>query len=105
MLTQEKANAITKLLQNETFDNEIKDAVEFEDFRKVFAKYGVDVTKEDIDEIARVVAIKQGQELSDEDLDKVSGGGLFGAMVVGLVGGTLFLGACYAFNRWGLGNK
>jgi len=106
MLTQEKINVLKPLLADPAFDAEIKNASTYEDFRKIFAIRGVEITEEELNELADSLPSQTEQELDDEDLDKVAGGGIAAGLLIIAGGITIGIGAFgalvnYANKRWG----
>lgn len=72
--------AIAKL--NEETRTKIKDCQSLEEILKVFSDNGIAMTKEDIED-----AIKQkSSELSDDELDKITGGNIIADFIQGIIG-------------------
>lgn len=83
---------IKELLASEDFGREVADAETTEDFQAAFMRHGVELTLEEVDSILVQAAAVCGPELTEDQLEYVSGG--FGLLTTGLilVGGVA---ACY----------
>lgn len=93
-------NKISELFQSEAFQKEAEGCKTMEDFQVLFTAHGVEISLEEtIDLISQIAEKKQqqdGGEISEEDLENVSGGlvltgGLAIAACVGV--GVLCVGA------------
>ena len=78
---------VTELFQNEEFQKEAESFKTMEDFEKSFAQHGINIEKDEVVELVSQIAEKKHQidegEISEEDLENVSGGGI-------VIGTTLF---------------
>lgn len=73
MTLEQKALALDKLVENEEFLNAYHSVESKDELQKLFAQYGVELEKEEID--AFVSALKGDEAELDEDaLDNVAGG-------------------------------
>ncbi|MBQ9480084.1 MAG: hypothetical protein IJU71_11100, partial [Selenomonadaceae bacterium] len=84
---------ITALMQDEAFVKELVGQEDVEDVRKLFASKGVELTVEQIDEIRKGVAARVGdgdEELSDDQLENVSGG--FADAITGVIDAIIAVG-------------
>lgn len=110
-------NKISELFQNEAFQKEAEGCKTMEDFQVLFTAHGVEISLEEtIDLISQIAEKKQqqdGGEISEEDLENVSGGlVLTGAAAIaaciglGVVGIGVAAGAAYvAYQALRWGNK
>ena len=79
MGTENLKEKITGLLENEAFKAELKNAESKDDLQKTFAKFGVDLTREEVDALASQIEMSlSNDELPIEQLEQVAGGGLLG---------------------------
>ena len=77
MGTENLKEKITGLLENEAFKTDLKNAESKDDLQKTFAKYGVDLTREEVDVLASQIEMSlSNDELPSEQLEQVAGGGL-----------------------------
>lgn len=78
MLTEEKMVALQQLLESDAVAAELENAEVFEDFRKVFAAHGVEITEEEFNEVAVLIAnsANEEDELNEDSLDDVAGGAI-----------------------------
>lgn len=76
------------LLNSETFANEIKNLKTVEELQVVLKQHGVEMTTDEIIELgghlARKVGMDKNGELTEEDLENVSGGGLLALAALGI---------------------
>lgn len=72
MTLDEKALALDKLVENEEFLNAYHKVEAKTELQELFAKYGVELSKEEID--AFVSAVNGNEELDETSLDAVAGG-------------------------------
>lgn len=71
-----ESKKITELLNDEGFINNLENIKSMEDFSAAFAQYGVEITVEEAENLAKnLVAIAKDGELNVEQLDDVAGGG------------------------------
>lgn len=86
---QEKALKLEVILKNNEFVAKSANIATAEELQALIAEYGLEMTIEEVVEFCKLVAqekerIDNGGELSPEDLDDVSGGGVL--FVLGCVG-------------------
>ena len=122
-----KMEQLNDFFSNPEMQKKIEQAETFDDLYSLVKEQGIDISKEDfkvvMGEIGKEVdkAIAESDELNEEMLEGVSGGGLFslsigsafaikasGALAVGLgvgagllVGAGLVAGGYYAWKKWG----
>ena len=70
---------IAELQANETFLCKLAEIDDAETIKKLFEEYGVDISLEDAKEALTTIEGSQKEELSDADLEDVSGGGVVSA--------------------------
>ena len=86
MGTENLEEKIAGLLENEAFKAELKNVKGKDDLQKTFAKFGVDLTQEEVDALASQIEMSlSNDELSIEQLEHVAGGGLLGGLLKKLV--------------------
>lgn len=96
MIDSSKLEKIKNLFSNEKFVEEIKKIESIEDIKKSFVENEIDLTDEELDELLRAVVecSKKDEigELSEEQMENVTGGSWTLAIVAGVVfaafGGT-----------------
>lgn len=71
---EEKLNKIEALANDEKFIDQMKKASSKEDLQRVFAEFGVDLTREEIDAIAEAIEKMMSDELNENDLENAAGG-------------------------------
>ncbi|MBO6159504.1 MAG: hypothetical protein J6P72_09660 [Firmicutes bacterium] len=76
-MTNEKANAITGILQNEAIRENLMDCASVEDVLGILRESGVDASEQDLEELLMAVPTGANGELSEEALEDVSGGASF----------------------------
>lgn len=86
------------LAENADFLKAVVEAKTIEDARKVCAKYNTDLPEEVWDDILK--AYRDG-ELSENDLDAISGGKVNGSHLLSALGGVVGLGATIAAGSMG----
>lgn len=75
MTDQEKQMAIQKLLETEDFVETLCATTNEEEVQELFRNNGVEISGEEIDNLARAIEIgARNGELSDDDLEEVAGG-------------------------------
>lgn len=103
-----RVEKINELIKDESFGEEIKNAETVEDFQSAFKAHGVDLTIEEAEAVCARIAIETGNAdgISEDYLEKVSGGGA----VAAVAGGVIIAGACYGVGyaagrvfRWAFG--
>ncbi len=65
---------IKELLVNEAFAAELEKVETVEEIKALFAAHGVQVTDEELTELIKQPAMADADELSEEDMEMVSGG-------------------------------
>lgn len=91
----ETLNKVSTLVKKEEFGEEIKDISTAAEFVEAFAAHGIEVTEEEVVEICEaLVAGANADELSESELDCVSGGFVQGVLILG---GAYI--ACYVAGR------
>ena len=96
---------LRELMKDEAFVKELSAKIEAEDAQKYFAEHGVDFTMEEIKAIGSALncSVKSNGELSEDDLEQVSGGCLIFGIISGIVAGAALIGTIYSIGRdyWG----
>lgn len=64
------------LMNNEEFMKKLEEAATVEAMQEVFAAYGTEVSAEDLNRALALVNVGESEELSEDLLEGVSGGGL-----------------------------
>lgn len=87
--TQEKAMKLETILKNTEFVEKSANIATAEELQSLIAEYGLEMTVEEVVEFCKLIAkekerIDNGGELSTEELDDVSGGGVL--FVLGCIG-------------------
>ncbi len=95
MEIQEKINA---LMEKEEFVEAFKKTTTPEEVVELFGQNGIDIPHEIADELFQVQTY-QTDDLSEEDLEAVAGGGPVGAMVGKAIGKAVYYGAGYLGGR------
>lgn len=68
---------VNNLFEDATFKEKFLQAESKDDLQKLFGEYGVELSREEVDEfVAELEAFNAGDELSEETLEDVSGGGI-----------------------------
>ena len=82
-------NKIRALYENEEFVNTLKETKTFEEAAELFKANGIDIPAEQLEAFAKDALKQDATELSEENLDDVSGGFLTYLAIAGacLVGG------------------
>lgn len=84
------------LLNSEAFAKEVEGMKTAEDLQVALKQHGIEMTIDEIVELGGQLAHQMGMgknsELSEDDLENVSGGGLFGLVVSGV---TFFIVSIY----------
>jgi len=92
------ADALKELVKNQEFVKEAENFKTIEDFQKGFAKYGVEMTEQEVVEFcAEATKYGENKELAEEDLESVAGG--FGPMFW-VCAGCLVAAAIGAYNGY-----
>ena len=78
MNVTEKQERIEALSKDAAFLEEMKGAAGKDDIQKIFAKYGLDLNREEVDAFVTLAERELSGELSDTDLENVAGGAGFG---------------------------
>ena len=94
-MTNEKRIKIEELIKADdgTLAAELEKVESREDYIKVFADRGIEMTEEDADEMLKELILPTDCELSDDDLEGVAGGISFGAILAAVKKG------------WGIGAR
>jgi predicted ribosomally synthesized peptide with nif11-like leader len=72
---EEMKNKLEALVGNEAFLADLQKAESKDDLQNVMKKYGVELTKEEVDAFAsEIEKILSSEEMQDNDLEQVSGG-------------------------------
>ena len=75
MNSEEMKNKLEALVENEAFVADLKQAESKGDLQNVMKKYGIDLTREEVDAFAsEIEKILSNEDMEDTDLEKVSGG-------------------------------
>lgn len=75
-----KYEQVAQLLQNESFVDELSATSSVKEVQDVFAKRDIDLSSAEVEEMMVAInATAKSGELSDEELDAVSGGGWLGS--------------------------
>lgn len=92
----EMNDRLRDILNSESFAKEVEGMKTAEDLRLALKQHGVEISIEEIIELGGKLAHQMGVgkkgELSEDDLESVSGGGLFGLVVSGV---TFFIVSIY----------
>ena len=104
-MMDEREEKLKELLKDEFFAKELSTKIEAEDAQKYFAEHGVDFTMDEMKAMGKALnlAAEKGGELSEDELEQVSGG--FGGILIvfSLFLATVFfggLGLAYAGVNW-----
>ena len=81
-MTTEVIEKIRVLMESDAFGKEIENVENKTELKNIFEKYGIDITEDEVVEICRGIAAKKNDELSEEDLDIVSGGGILSGLAI-----------------------
>ena len=73
-MDMERAAKFQALQESETFEQELAMANGLDDLQALFAKHGIEMTKEEVEDMMVSASKLNGEELSAEELDDVSGG-------------------------------
>lgn len=75
MTNIEKSTKLESLATNESFIEAMKEAENKDDIHRVFATHGLELNEEEMNEILKMISrMLNGEELSDIELESVSGG-------------------------------
>lgn len=87
---------LKELLNNKEFEKEVEKMKTAEELQTAFKQYGIDMSIAEIVELGKLFAEQMGigktGEISEDDLENVSGGGIFGLAVTGV---TFFIVSIY----------
>ncbi len=81
MTDVQKEEKINQLIENGLFLQAMKEAKSKEDLQEIFKKFGLAMSRDDIDEFV-LLAEKSLDEFCEEDLETVAGGSGVGAVTV-----------------------
>ena len=91
---------LDKLFEDDSFNQSVADATSAEEIRESFSQKGVEISVEDAGKIlSQLSEIKNGDTLTEEDLDQVAGG--FGPVVLLVAGVAVGIAAGYIAFRIG----
>ena len=98
---------LAELMQDKAFMEKVLEATTEEEVKKLFSQRGIELTDGDIEFLAKAIAkaAKNEGQLSEKDLENISGGGNASAVEAGVgIGAGLMLipeavGAAYAFKK------
>ena len=82
-MDMERAAKFQKLQESGTFEQELALANSPEDLQKLFAKYDIEMTMEEVHDLLASASKMNNDELSAEDLDDVAGGVAAWVLVAG----------------------
>ena len=83
MNNQDLISKLGALADNEAFIADLKSAESKNDLQNVLAKYGIDLTREETDVFAsEIEKILTGREVSEAELEQVSGGVAAGWIII-----------------------
>lgn len=86
MSNEEMSQKLEELASNESFIEALKKAENKDDIRKTFSAFGVDMTDEEVDSfMAEAEKMFENDEISEEGLEQVSGGLLFGGIRIRVI--------------------
>ena len=82
-MTKEQLQAkIAALKDSDAFLREVDEASTPEEMIRVFADHGIEVSENELGDIAAQIRPDSGEELSEDDLENVSGGSLIMIIMV-----------------------
>ena len=81
-MTNEVVGKIHALMECEDFGKEIEKVETAAELKKAFENHGIEITEDEVVEICRGIAAKNGGLLSEDDLDTVSGGGFLTGLAI-----------------------
>ena len=88
-------NKINELFNNSLFVEELKTKVTTKEISDLFKKYGINVSVEAVQKMLNEINVSSNCEVSEEELDGVTGGGViltYGAVILaGYVTGRLIV--------------
>ena len=90
MNKQEIMEKVQALMQNEEFKAKLANADSLDEMASYFQNEGIQVTGAELE--AAYNCAKEDDELSEESLENVAGGGLLAAACVIFIGGSILLG-------------
>lgn len=76
MMNAEKAVIFENLAQNKEFLQAVAAATGKDELQSIFARFGLELTREEIDGIVKMLNASVGDELGADDLDQVNGGSI-----------------------------
>lgn len=92
MENNEVMTQLDKLFEDDSFNQSVADATSAEEIRELFSQKNVDLSEEDAEKIlSQLSEIKNGNTLTEEELDQVAGGFLGWAALVasGVIAGYI----------------
>ncbi len=88
---------LSELFQTKEFKDEAQGCKTMEDFQKCFAKHGVEMTESEVVDVISQIAEKQKElddgQISEEDLENVSGGFAISTLAFCIIVGVVCVGS------------
>ncbi len=84
-MTNERINQLKPLLESEQFAEEIKDMTTVEELKTAFARHGVIITEDELNELGNefnAALTDKEEELSEKDLSNVAGGSFLAGLLI-----------------------